>query len=56
MAYDVEPYMSTVNRRWFLAAAVEHNWILVLDHEPGEPRQRVQEDGEGWYKLTAAPR
>jgi glyoxylase-like metal-dependent hydrolase (beta-lactamase superfamily II) len=53
MAYDVEPYISTVNRRWFLAAAVEHNWLLVLDHEPGPPRHRVQEDGDGWYRLIS---
>ena len=37
MAYDVEPYISTVTRHWFLEAAVEQDWLLVLDHEPGNP-------------------
>ena len=37
MAYDVEPYMSTVTRRWFLRKRRENDWLLVLDHEPGNP-------------------
>jgi glyoxylase-like metal-dependent hydrolase (beta-lactamase superfamily II) len=53
MAYDVEPYISTVTRRWFLEAAVEQDWLLVLDHEPGNPCQRVRRDGKGWYRLEA---
>jgi len=51
MAYDVEPYTSTVTRRWFLEAAVANDWLLVLDHEPGNPCQRVKADGKGWFKL-----
>jgi glyoxylase-like metal-dependent hydrolase (beta-lactamase superfamily II) len=54
MAYDVEPYISTVTRKWFLKEAAEQNWLLVLDHEPGEPRQRVRSDGKGWYELVSA--
>jgi glyoxylase-like metal-dependent hydrolase (beta-lactamase superfamily II) len=54
MAYDVEPYISTVTRRWFLKEAAENHWLLVLDHEPGEPRRRVQADGKGWYELVPA--
>ncbi|MGB7159500.1 MAG: MBL fold metallo-hydrolase [Tepidisphaeraceae bacterium] len=54
MAYDVEPFISTVTRRWFLNEAVENDWLLVLDHEPGEPRRRVRADGRGWYELVAA--
>lgn len=50
MAYDVEPFISTVTRRWFLQAAAELDWLLVLDHEPGEPRRRVRADGKGWYE------
>ncbi len=53
MAYDVEPYISTVTRRWFLQAAADHNWLLVLDHEPDHPCQRVEPDGKGWFKLIA---
>lgn len=52
MAYDVEPYISTVTRRWFLEEAVRGNWLLVLDHEAGNPLCRVSRDGKGWYKLT----
>jgi glyoxylase-like metal-dependent hydrolase (beta-lactamase superfamily II) len=52
MAYDVEPYMSTVNRRWFLKEAADRDWLLVLDHEPGDPRVEVEPDGKGWFKLT----
>jgi glyoxylase-like metal-dependent hydrolase (beta-lactamase superfamily II) len=51
MAYDVEPFTSTVTRRWFLRAALEQNWLLVLDHEPTHPLQRVRADDRGWYTL-----
>ncbi|HET6251816.1 MAG TPA: MBL fold metallo-hydrolase [Tepidisphaeraceae bacterium] len=53
MAYDVEPYISTVTRRWFLEEAMRGDWLLVLDHEPGNPCCRVREDGKGWYELVA---
>jgi glyoxylase-like metal-dependent hydrolase (beta-lactamase superfamily II) len=55
MAYDVEPYISTVTRHWFLDAAVENDWLLVLDHEPGNPCQRVRRDGKGWHTLQGEP-
>jgi glyoxylase-like metal-dependent hydrolase (beta-lactamase superfamily II) len=51
LAYDVEPYISSVTRRWFLQEAVKGDWLLVLDHEPGNPCCRVREDGKGWYRL-----
>lgn len=54
MAYDVEPFISTVTRRWFLKEAAERDWLLVLVHEPGEPRRRVRPDGNGWYELVPA--
>jgi glyoxylase-like metal-dependent hydrolase (beta-lactamase superfamily II) len=54
MAYDVEPFISTVTRRWFLKEAAEREWLLVLVHEPGEPRRRARADGRGWYELVAA--
>ncbi len=53
MAYDVEPYTSTVTRRWFLEAAAQNNWLLFLDHEPANPFQRVHSDGKGWFTLTS---
>jgi glyoxylase-like metal-dependent hydrolase (beta-lactamase superfamily II) len=54
MAYDVEPFVSTNTRRWFLQAAVENDWTLSIDHEPGNPLVTVQPDGKGWFKLLPA--
>jgi glyoxylase-like metal-dependent hydrolase (beta-lactamase superfamily II) len=51
LGYDVEPYTSMVSRRWFLEAAAAGNWLLVLDHEPGNPCLRVRENARGWYDL-----
>lgn len=56
MAYDVEPYISTITRRWFLEEAVKGDWLLVLDHEPGNPCCRVKPDGKGWYELVTDER
>lgn len=50
LAYDVEAYTSMITRHWFLEAAVENKWLLVLDHEPGNPVQRVRRK-EQWYEL-----
>jgi glyoxylase-like metal-dependent hydrolase (beta-lactamase superfamily II) len=54
MAYDVEPFMSTVSRHWFLEEAVRRDWLLVLDHEPHTPLVRVKRDGKDWYELTGS--
>jgi len=54
LGYDVEPFISMVTRRWFLHAAVENDWLLVLNHEPGNPLMRAVEDGKGWFKLVEA--
>jgi glyoxylase-like metal-dependent hydrolase (beta-lactamase superfamily II) len=51
LGYDVEPYTSMVTRRWFLEEAAAGGWLLVLDHEPGNPCQRVKANGKGWYDL-----
>jgi glyoxylase-like metal-dependent hydrolase (beta-lactamase superfamily II) len=53
MAYDVEPYTSTVTRRWFLTEAAANDWLLVLDHEPGDPCRHVRPDGKGWFEWAA---
>ena len=53
LAYDVEPYTSMLTRRWFLEEAAKNGWVLYLDHEPGNPLQRVERDGKGWFKLIA---
>ncbi len=53
LAYDVEPYTSMISRHWLLSEACRRGWMLVLDHEPGDPRRRVEEDGRGWFNLVA---
>ena len=52
LAYDVEPYTSMVSKRWFLNAAADENWLLVLDHEPGNPCRRVKRNDKGWFDLV----
>jgi glyoxylase-like metal-dependent hydrolase (beta-lactamase superfamily II) len=53
LAYDVEPYTSCVTKHWLLREAAERGWLLVLDHEPGNPCQRVVKNDKGWFDLVA---
>lgn len=53
LAYDVEPYVSMITRHWLLEEAAANDWLLVLDHEPKHPLQRVRRDGRGWFTLLA---
>jgi glyoxylase-like metal-dependent hydrolase (beta-lactamase superfamily II) len=53
LGYDVEPYTSMVSRRWLLEEATRNHWLLVLDHEPGNPCVRARANGKGWYDLRA---
>lgn len=55
LAYDVEPYTSMLTKRWLLDEAARGGWTLVLDHEPREPRCRVDPDGRGWFRLVDTP-
>ncbi len=52
LGYDVEPYTSMVSRGWFLHEAAQRDWLLVLDHEPGNPCRRVRRNASGWYDLV----
>ena len=52
MAYDVEPFISMVTRRWYLKEAVENDWLLVLDTEPA-PCGTVS--ATGLYTAPASP-
>ncbi|MCA9299782.1 MAG: MBL fold metallo-hydrolase [Phycisphaerales bacterium] len=52
LAYDVEPYTSMVTKSWFLDAASERDWTLILPHEPGDPVRRVRRSERGWFDLT----
>lgn len=57
LAYDVEPYVSMLERAKLLEAAVNERWTVVLDHEPGHPAFVVMRDAEkpGGFKLDPAP-
>lgn len=55
MAYDMEPYVSMLQRRALLELAAAEGWLLCLDHEPGEAAVfRVETDPEkpGRPRLT----
>ncbi|MFK7883026.1 MAG: MBL fold metallo-hydrolase [Phycisphaerales bacterium] len=54
LSYDVEPFTAMVTKNWFLKEAAEKNWLLVLDHEPGDPLCRVRANDHGWYDLVDA--
>ena len=53
LAYDVDPYMSTMTRTWLLGEAADRGWVLALDHEPGHPFFTVARKGE-WFELIEA--
>lgn len=53
LAYDVEPYTSSVTRHWLLHEAAANNHTLVLDHEPGNPCFKVKRNDRGWFDLVA---
>lgn len=55
LAYDVEPYTSTLTRRWLLTEAAARDWVLFLDHEPGHPLVRVRANTKGWFDLISEP-
>jgi glyoxylase-like metal-dependent hydrolase (beta-lactamase superfamily II) len=52
LGYDVEPYTSMVTRHWLLSEAADRDWLLVLDHEPGNPIRRVRRNAAGWFDLV----
>lgn len=57
MAYDMEPYVSMLQRTALLDLAARERWLLCLDHDPGEhPVFEVEADPEkpGRHRLTPA--
>jgi len=52
LGYDVEPYTSMVTRHWLLSEAADLDLLLVLDHEAGNPVQRVRRNERGWFDLV----
>jgi len=53
MAYDMLPYENMLRKKALLDAAHRDGWILVLDHEPGDPvvAPRPRDDHPGQYTL-----
>lgn len=54
LAYDVEPYTSTLTRTWLLNEAADRGWVLALDHEPGHVFYAVVRNDKGWFDLIEA--
>lgn len=57
MAYDMEPYVSMLQRGALLDLAATNHWLLCLDHEPGEHAVfEVEADREkpGRHRLVPA--
>ena len=48
LAFDVEPYTSSITRQWLLAEAAAGDWRLVLDHEPNTPVVTVVRGDKGF--------
>lgn len=44
MSYDLYPLDNVETKRKLLTDAAEHDWMVVIDHEPDEPVLRVVED------------
>lgn len=51
LGYDVEPYTSMITRHWLLEEAATRDWLLVLDHEPGNPLRQARRNDRGWFDL-----
>jgi glyoxylase-like metal-dependent hydrolase (beta-lactamase superfamily II) len=43
MAYDHRPHETLDEKKVLLARALEENWVLVFEHDPGIPACRLQE-------------
>jgi glyoxylase-like metal-dependent hydrolase (beta-lactamase superfamily II) len=44
MGYDMLPYENMRTKRALFERAMREQWLLVLDHEPGDPVRRVERD------------
>jgi glyoxylase-like metal-dependent hydrolase (beta-lactamase superfamily II) len=53
LAYDVEPFTTTLSKKRLLDDAAKFDLVLCLAHEPGEAFFKVESDGKGWYKLRS---
>lgn len=51
--YDMEPFQSKLTKTRLFARACAESWLIVLDHEPGQPVHRLVDNGRGWYELES---
>lgn len=54
MAYDVEPYVSMLERARLMERAAREHWTLVLDHDPGGAVFGAEHDAKSGYRLVDA--
>lgn len=56
MAYDMLPYENMLQKRALLERAHAEGWLIVLDHEPGDPAVRAEPnpDRPGQHRLIPA--
>jgi glyoxylase-like metal-dependent hydrolase (beta-lactamase superfamily II) len=57
MGYDVEPLRTLESKRTLLQKAAAEGWWIVLEHDAGVARGRVQKEEKGyvWAEQVAAP-
>ncbi|MCH2136109.1 MAG: MBL fold metallo-hydrolase [Phycisphaerales bacterium] len=49
--YDMEPWQTKQTKTWLFKTIADNNWLLVLDHEPGDAVHRLVPNERGWYDL-----
>lgn len=52
MGYDVEPLVTLESKRGLLASAVENEWIVAFEHDPGVAWGRLVESDRGKVELV----
>ncbi len=52
MAYDMDPYQTFVEKQKLAGKICDEGWIIAWDHDPSEPWNRLQRDGD---RLLAVP-
>lgn len=55
LAYDMLPYHSMISKHRLYQTAINENWRLALDHEPGHAIVRVQQDTQHADRFKLVP-
>jgi glyoxylase-like metal-dependent hydrolase (beta-lactamase superfamily II) len=55
LGYDMLPYQNMLSKERLLLRAMQEQWRLALDHEPGEAVVRVEQDRERPDRFVLAP-